>query len=107
MSIRQSVQLFLAAALLAIAGCSSREALYADLRAARQDAYREWQREKEAAVAAEALLKGDLSLGDAIRLALRHNKKLQSALAERRSARGAVISSYKAALPTISVGSTY
>jgi len=108
MNHRQIAQSLIAViALIAATGCNSREALYADLRAARHDAYREWQLEKEAAVASEAILKGDLALGDAIKLALRYNKKLQSALEERRKARGEQIASYKAAIPTISVGSTY
>ncbi len=104
---RRKCHAFLLAGLLLAAGCTSRESLYADLRAARQEAYGAWQREKEAASASAALLKGGLGLTDAIKLALRHNKKLQAALAERRGVRSGIVSSYKAALPTISVGSAY
>lgn len=88
-----------AAALCLLTGCLSREALYDDVRRARDDAYESWLRMRESGdipVPAESL-----ALDDSVQIALLYNKSLQAKIQEREAARGQVVSAYQLALPRV------
>jgi outer membrane protein TolC len=101
--------LFLAAALLLQAGngCVSRESLVRDIRETRTAAYSQWVKMRETEEASEVTIRGKLRLEDAVKLAIRQNKELQATLQEKEIARGKVIESYQAALPTVNAAGTY
>jgi len=97
--------LFLAAG--AIAGCESEDSVYRDIRAMRFQAYQEWKNAQENGDTTKPLLKGQLSLQDALKVALSYNKSLQAALQEKEISRGVIKESYAEVLPTISGNMDY
>jgi len=92
---------------LATGGCMSHASLYDSVYANRTSAYQSWQRSR--AVERESLpeLSGKLTLQDAIKVALAHNKPLLAALEDKEVARGRVIESYSEALPKVSAVASY
>jgi outer membrane protein len=88
-------------------GCVGREALYRDLAASRARAYENWRRARSPEAGGETVLAGKLSLQDALKVALTHNKALEAALAGKDIARGRVVASYAEALPTVSLVGRY
>ena len=89
------------------AGCMSTGSLYTDIRASRTAAYRQWQREYRTEQASQSTLKGKLSMEDALKLALVHNKRLQAVIEEKEVARGRVVESYGQALPKVTAVANY
>lgn len=89
------------------AGCATEPAIYRDLQAGRLQAYQEWEQIQREEAAAEPYLEGELSLEDALKIALSYNKPLQIAMQEREIARGVVLESYSEALPTLSANADY
>ena len=82
-----------------LAGCLTRDALYDDLLETRDAAYDAWLRLREDGdipVPSE-----NLSLDEAIRIALLYNKSLQARIQEREIARGQLVSAYQLALPRV------
>jgi len=92
---------------LAGAGCAGQDAVYHEVRASRVQAFREWRRSREQQSDPGVLLKGELSLQDAIKLAFVHNKSLQAIVQQKEIARGRVVKSYSEALPKAAVVGTY
>ena len=87
------------AAMVLMAGCLTREALYDDLMEARDDAYESWLRIRESGdipIPAEKL-----TLDESVRIALLYNKSLQAKIQEREVARGQLVSAYHLALPRV------
>ncbi|MCD7898147.1 MAG: TolC family protein [Planctomycetaceae bacterium] len=90
--------------LAAVAGClPSDEQIAAETLAMRQHAYKEWKSARERGDEQSARLNGPLSLDDAIRLALRYNKELLSAMQNREIAAGERMSAYQIVLPSFQV----
>jgi len=85
-----------------IAGCESEDSVYRDVRATRVHAYEQWKNAQENGDASKPMLKGQLSLQDALKVALSYNKSLQAALQEKEISRGLIQESYAEVLPTIS-----
>lgn len=82
-----------------LAGCLTRDALYDDLLETRDAAYDAWLRLREDGdipVPSE-----NLSLDEAIRIALLYNKSLQAKIQEREIARGQLLSACQLALPRV------
>lgn len=90
-----------------LTGCISEDMIWRDVENARLEAYRTWERRRAGDVRSEAFLKGDLTQGDAVKVALRFNRDLQQVLADKEFARGQVLESYSAALPNVSVLGNY
>lgn len=91
-----------AALALTSAGCATREAITRDVEVTcRADAAREIPREPAVTV------EGRLTLEDALKLALAHNKDLQAIRKESAIAAGRVLESYSAALPRLSADAGY
>ncbi len=90
-----------------VAGCAGREELYRQLDHDRASAFSVWQQEHANRQKSHAFLKGKLGLSDAISLALKYNRDLQSMVEEKARARGRVIESYSAALPSFKLEGAY
>lgn len=87
--------------LLVAGGCMTRNSLYSELQEARGEAYQSWLRmrsEGDIPVPVE-----QLSLSNALEIALLYNKSLQSKLQGREAARGEVVAAYQQALPRVGV----
>ena len=90
---------------LVVTGClgPTPEAIQAEVDASRTAAFREWSATREKGSQTEPVLKGGLSIDDAVKVALQYNKSLQASLQDKEIARGAVIASYQVALPTVTL----
>ena len=90
-----------------IGGCDSSEQLYEDARLSRVAAYNQWANRKQAEQRAQPYINGKLSIKDSVKLAVVHNKTLQSILEEKEIARGRLLASYSAILPSVDLAGTY
>jgi len=81
--------------------------MYGGLQQRRAEAYQRWRAARESEEASQTRLKGQLSLEDALKFALTHNKSLQSALREREVSRGKVIEAYSNVLPGVTATAGY
>lgn len=90
-----------------VVGCTTTERLAADVSSQREAAARAWLSERGDAQAPEPVIRDELSLADAVALALANNKTLQSAYQARVVARGRVYESYGAALPNLTASANY
>jgi len=82
-----------------LAGCLTRDALYDDLLETRDAAYDAWLRMREDGDI--PIPSENLSLDEAVRIALLYNKSLQAKIQEREIARGQLVSAYQLALPRV------
>jgi len=92
---------------LLLSGCVTERSMYSSLQHRRAEAYRRWRIAHESQAASETRLKGRLSLDDALKLALTHNKALLSALQEQKVSRGRVIEAYSNVLPSLKATAAY
>ncbi|MDD4102741.1 MAG: TolC family protein [Kiritimatiellae bacterium] len=82
-----------------LSGCLTHEALYNDLATTRDEAYESWLRIRESGdipIPAE-----NMTLDEAVRVALLYNKSLQAKIQEREIARGQLLSAHRLALPRL------
>lgn len=103
--LRPAVILFLGAGLLA--GCASQRSMYRGIEENRTRAYDAWLQAHRGEEATRPRAKGDLSLADALKLALTYNKSLQAVSREREIAQGGVTEAYSGVLPTVSGEAEY
>ncbi len=73
----------------------------------REAAYRQWENQKTREAGQQPRISGKLSITDAFKLALVHNKMLQQTLLERDVAEGQLVSSRSAYLPNVAVSAQY
>ncbi|OHB62880.1 MAG: hypothetical protein A2Y77_00285 [Planctomycetes bacterium RBG_13_62_9] len=99
--------MFVTAGLTFSAGCKTREEFARDVGLSRSAAYRQWQSRKVQEEGQQPRISGKLSLEDCIKLTLTHNKMLQRTLEEREVARGQLVSSRSAYLPSVGLSSQY
>ena len=88
----------------ALCGCGWRSAMYEEIGSARRVAYERWAAGEGAD---EVRISGELSLTDAVKLALLHNKPLRAALEQREIGRGRVVGAYSEALPSVQGTASY
>jgi outer membrane protein len=90
-------------------GCrtQTRIALEDSVRLSRDQAFRDWQASRKQTADRLALLSGALTLQDAVNLALLHNRALLAVVQEKEVARGRVLESYSAVLPSVSLTGNY
>ncbi len=110
--------------LLLLSGCVTQRSIQEDIRQAHEEAYYDWQRERELSadsVAGEQsltvndasknetqpVITGELRLEDALKLALLYNRDLEQVVEEKEFAEGQILSAYGNVLPTVSVSGTY
>ena len=99
------VTLGLLAAVLASGCISSRAAYFRDLDRRRARAYSRWRQEDPELN--RPRLDGELSIEEAVRLALLYNPELQASLKEKEVARGTLWEAYSEALPTVELTAEY
>ncbi|MCC8189335.1 MAG: TolC family protein, partial [Planctomycetes bacterium] len=96
-----TVSSFLAAL---VAGCVPSDAeIASELDASRRAAYYEWKSLRDSGRSREPIIEGPLSLEDAVKLALQHNKALQSIVTEREVVRGERLAAYSVVLPSVTL----
>jgi len=89
-------------------GCVSQAPVVTgEMYASRGPAYQSWRQPHESQADREAFLQGELSIEDAIKVALTHNKSLQATLEEQEVARGRVVESYSEVLPQVNATAAY
>ncbi|QHI68314.1 TolC family protein [Tichowtungia aerotolerans] len=98
---------FAVAAGLALTGCVSSSDVRQEISSARTQAFREWEEQRKTSDGDAPLVSGQLSLEDALKLSLAHNKALLAATEARGIARGQLLSSYSGLLPAISLLGSY
>jgi len=114
---RNNRRLFRATLMLAVSGCvwfsgcmtdqTRREEIRRSLREYRAARFAQWSAERAGEPAERPLLAGPLSLAEAIRLAMRNSRELQSADQELKKADATVLEAYSEAMPTIDAGAGY
>jgi outer membrane protein len=98
---------FVAVGSVFLSGCESRRELAGDVGLSRQAAYRQWERQKTQEEGQQPHISGKLSVEDAVKLTLVHNKMLQRTLEERNIAEGQVVSSRSVYLPNLALSAQY
>lgn len=88
---------------LGVMGCESGPNVQREIRSARTRALRQWKQRQEVDDREGTRISGQLSLENALKLALTHNKSLQAVIQERDVARGRVMAAHNGLLPTISL----
>jgi len=88
-------------------GCLSRESVYREIHQSREASFRQWERMREETKESKPVIRGKLSLTDAVNLAVQNNKNLLAFLQEKEMARGRVMESYSEALPKVSASGAY
>ncbi len=92
---------------LFLAGCTSQKEFANDVGLSRQAAYRQWENRKTQEEGQQPRISGKLSIEDAVKLTLAHNKMLQQTLEERNVAEGQLVSSRSAYLPNLGLAAQY
>ena len=87
--------------------CVSKDAIQRDLVAAREQAFRNWSAQKLQKTREGTIIHGKLTLKDALKLALTHNRTLQIAIEEKKTAKGRILEAYGEVLPQVSLDGTY
>ena len=98
---------FCVVAVVTMSGCATESSIYEEIQTRRGVAYQEWERAQAQEEKAQPFLEGDLSLEDALKVALSHNKSLLAALQEQEIAQGVVLESYSEALPKLAATADY
>jgi outer membrane protein len=95
------------AAIVLIVGCRSEERFYREISTSRAEAYNLWKSREELAERSQSHITGKLSLADALKLSLLNNKTLQRIVLEKEIARGEVVKSQSAILPSVDLNASY
>ncbi len=104
---RNRTTLLLTAAVLLLAtGCKVRESIHGDVGRNRVKAYERWQDARDGKDP-EAVLKGTLSLADAVKVALAQNKTVLAALKEKDIAAGRKLEAYSVVYPKVEATAGY
>jgi outer membrane protein len=98
---------FVAAWPLFLGGCTSQHEFANDVGLSRQAAYRQWESHKTQEDGQQPRISGKLSIGDAVKLTLAHNKMLQQTLEEKNVAEGQLVGSRSAYLPKVALSAQY
>ncbi len=88
-------------------GCINKDVIQKDLTASREHAFRQWSAQKLQKARDETIIHGKLTLEDALKLALAHNRTLQIAMEEKNVSSGLILESYGEVLPNVSLNGTY
>ncbi len=96
-----------AAAILLASGCANVESIRREVLVDRTKSYNKWLKAHRSRRESEPVLKGNLSLQDAVKLALANNKSLLAVVEEKEIARGRIVESYSGALPELTATGRY
>jgi outer membrane protein len=92
---------------LFLAGCTTQKEFANDVGLSRQAAYRQWESRQAQEKGQQPRISGKLSIEDAVKLTLAHNKMLQQTLEERSIAEGQLVSSRSAYLPNLALDARF
>jgi outer membrane protein len=109
---RDNIGLFIAAIILLLLvlllnGCMDEESFYQDVRSSRTVAYHDWDRAQKQEQEQSAQIDGKLSMQDALKLAMLNNNELMAVVQQREVAKGKVVESYSAVLPSVTAEAGY
>jgi len=91
-----------------LAGCAGMQSHYRDVDGARRAAYDRWLASRQAQTDdTQPRLSGELSLEDALKLALSNNKTLRAARQEKDMATGTIVAAYSNVLPSVDATADY
>jgi outer membrane protein len=90
-----------------LGGCTSQREFANNVGLSREAAYRRWEHQKTQEGGQQPRISGKLSIEDAVKLTLVHNKMLQQTLEEKNVAGGQLVSSRSAYLPNLSLSTQY
>ncbi len=105
--LRNKYMVIAALAILLCSGCANVESVRGEVLADRTRAYGKWLKARKDSGESKTILKGDLSLQDAVKLALANNKSLLAVAEEKEIARGRIVESYSGALPKLTATGRY
>lgn len=95
----------IAIAILLFPGCTNTESLRRDVLEDRKRAYNRWHDRGDRK--SETVINGNLSLQDAVKLAIVHSRSLRAVVEEKEIVEGRIVESYSMVLPTVSAASSY
>lgn len=103
---RDNVGVFIAAIILLLLvlllnGCMDEESFYQDVRSSRTVAYHDWARVQKQEQEQSTQVSGKLAMQDALKLAMLNNNELLAIVQQREVAKGKVVESYSAVLPSV------
>ena len=90
-----------------LGGCKSQEEFAHEVGLSREAAYQQWEHQKTQEEGQQPRISGKLSVEDAVKLSLAHNKMLQQTLEEKTIAEGQLVSSRSAYLPSLALATQY
>lgn len=96
-----------ATVILLCSGCANVESIRREILADRSRSYDRWLKAHRSRREREQVIKGALSLQDAVKLALANNKSLLAVAEEKEIARGRIVESYSGALPWLTATGRY
>jgi len=96
-----------ASLVLFVSGCTDSAALRRDVVAARQRRFESWRREVAGAGGDRAVLTGELTVSDCIKIGLAHSRTIRRVLQERIKADARLQEAWAEAFPQVTVGATY
>jgi outer membrane protein len=92
---------------LLLNGCMDEESFYQDVRSSRTVAYNDWNRTQKQEQEQSTQINGKLSMQDALKLAMLNNNELLAVVVQREVAKGKVVESYSAVLPSVTAVAGY
>ncbi len=97
----------LAAAMILLGGCMDDNEFYTQVHTSRVSAYNDWSAQQRRQQGQTVQVGGSLMMADALKLALMNNNELLAAVENRQIAKGKVVESYSAVLPSVSAVGDY
>jgi len=106
MRMRQAIMICLSAALL-LSGCMDDNEFYTQVHTSRVSAYNDWSAQQRRQQEQTVQVGGSLMMADALKLSLMNNNELLAAVENRQIAKGKVVESYSAILPSVTAAGGY
>lgn len=93
--------------MLLFGGCVDKDTFYEDVRFSRTTAYTDWSKAQSIERQNKTQIAGKLAMQDALKLAILNNNELMAVVQQREIAKGKVVESYSAVLPSVTGNAGY
>lgn len=93
--------------MLLLGGCMDSETFYQDVHLSRSTAYTDWSKVHSREQESKSQISGMLAMSDALKLAMLNNNELMAVVQQREIAKGKVVESYSAVLPSLTANAGY
>jgi outer membrane protein len=93
--------------MLLFGGCMTNETFYQDVRLSRSTAYKDWSKIQSREQDSKTQISGALAMQDSLKLAMLNNNELMAVVQQREIAKGKVVESYSAVLPSLTANAGY